>query len=91
MLTNDAGEVTSHLTGMFYRTIKLFEVGIKPVYVFDGAGSCVPPQPPPPSVFAARLPTVPPRWGSDQTGCHFWLRTHAVCGARTPRPVQRRR
>ena len=35
-LTNEAGEVTSHLTGMFYRTIRLMENGIKPVFVFDG-------------------------------------------------------
>ena len=35
-LTNSAGETTSHLTGMFYRTIKLLEAGVKPVYVFDG-------------------------------------------------------
>lgn len=30
------GEPTSHLMGMFYRTIRLVENGIKPVYVFDG-------------------------------------------------------
>ncbi|KAK3441390.1 hypothetical protein EUGRSUZ_B01341 [Eucalyptus grandis] len=30
MLTNEAGEVTSHLRGMFYRTIRLLEAGIKP-------------------------------------------------------------
>ncbi|XP_030540659.1 flap endonuclease 1-like [Rhodamnia argentea] len=36
MLTNEAGDVTSHLQGMFYRTIRLLEAGIKPVYVFDG-------------------------------------------------------
>ncbi|KAF4353943.1 hypothetical protein G4B88_020626 [Cannabis sativa] len=36
MLTNEAGEVTSHLQGMFARTIRLLEAGIKPVYVFDG-------------------------------------------------------
>lgn len=35
-LTNDAGEITSHLNGLFYRTIRLLEVGIKPAYVFDG-------------------------------------------------------
>ncbi|XP_039146775.1 flap endonuclease 1-like [Dioscorea cayenensis subsp. rotundata] len=35
-LTNKAGEVTSHLQGMFNRTIRLLEAGIKPVYVFDG-------------------------------------------------------
>ncbi|WCJ26819.1 Flap endonuclease 1 [Euphorbia peplus] len=36
MLTNEAGEVTSHLQGMFNRTIRLLEAGIKPAYVFDG-------------------------------------------------------
>jgi flap endonuclease-1 len=35
-LTNDAGDVTSHLNGLFYRTVRLLELGIKPVYVFDG-------------------------------------------------------
>lgn len=36
VLTNDAGEVTSHLQGMFYRTIAMLDKGIKPVFVFDG-------------------------------------------------------
>lgn len=36
MLTNEAGEVTSHLQGMFSRTIRLLEAGMKPLYVFDG-------------------------------------------------------
>ncbi|GAV89464.1 XPG_N domain-containing protein/XPG_I domain-containing protein [Cephalotus follicularis] len=36
MLTNEAGEVTSHLQGMFTRTIRLLESGLKPLYVFDG-------------------------------------------------------
>jgi flap endonuclease-1 len=35
-LTNAEGEVTSHLQGMFTRTCRMLEVGIKPVYVFDG-------------------------------------------------------
>lgn len=35
-LTTVDGETTSHLMGMFYRTIRLVENGIKPVYVFDG-------------------------------------------------------
>lgn len=35
-LTNEAGEVTSHLTGFFYRTIRMMECGLKPVFVFDG-------------------------------------------------------
>ena len=36
-LTNEAGETTSHLMGMFYRTLRICDNGIKPVYVFDGA------------------------------------------------------
>jgi len=35
-LQNMDGEITSHLTGLFYRTIGMMEQGIKPVYVFDG-------------------------------------------------------
>lgn len=35
-LTTVDGEPTSHLMGMFYRTIRMLEHGIKPVYVFDG-------------------------------------------------------
>ncbi|XP_055705199.1 flap endonuclease 1 [Phlebotomus papatasi] len=35
-LTTVDGETTSHLMGIFYRTIRLLDNGIKPVYVFDG-------------------------------------------------------
>ena len=35
-LTNADGETTSHLMGTFYRTIRLMNNGIKPVWVFDG-------------------------------------------------------
>ncbi|MEO2154660.1 MAG: flap endonuclease-1 [Nanoarchaeota archaeon] len=35
-LMNKEGKITSHLSGLFYRTINLIENGIKPVYVFDG-------------------------------------------------------
>ena len=35
-LTNEFGETTSHLLGIFYRTLRLIENGIKPTYVFDG-------------------------------------------------------
>ncbi|KAL6636591.1 hypothetical protein ACP70R_024163 [Stipagrostis hirtigluma subsp. patula] len=35
-LTNEAGEVVSHLQGMLNRTVRLLEAGIKPVFVFDG-------------------------------------------------------
>ena len=37
VLTSDTGETTSHLMGMFYRTLRIVENGIKPVYVFDGS------------------------------------------------------
>jgi flap endonuclease-1 len=36
MLTNAEGETTSHIQGMFNRTIRFLTEGIKPVYVFDG-------------------------------------------------------
>ncbi len=35
-LMDSKGRVTSHLSGLFYRTINLAEHGVKPVYVFDG-------------------------------------------------------
>lgn len=36
MLTNADGETTSHIQGMFNRTIRYMTEGIRPVYVFDG-------------------------------------------------------
>lgn len=35
-LIDSKGRITSHLSGLFYRTAKLLEVGIRPIYVFDG-------------------------------------------------------
>lgn len=35
-LKDSSGNVTSHLSGIFYRNIKLLENNIRPVYVFDG-------------------------------------------------------
>ncbi len=35
-LRDSNGEITSHLSGLFYRTAKMLEAGIEPVYVFDG-------------------------------------------------------
>ncbi|KAL7006235.1 Elongation of fatty acids protein 2 [Cystobasidiomycetes sp. EMM_F5] len=35
-LQTESGETTSHLMGFFYRTIRMVENGIKPIYVFDG-------------------------------------------------------
>jgi flap endonuclease-1 len=36
VLMNESGETTSHLMGMFYRTLRIVDNGIKPLYVFDG-------------------------------------------------------
>ncbi|MDE1871319.1 MAG: flap endonuclease-1 [Candidatus Micrarchaeota archaeon] len=33
------GNVTSHLSGIFYRTIDILDYGIRPIYVFDGIPS----------------------------------------------------
>ena len=38
-LHDSNGEVTSHLSGIFYRTIEMVEKGIEPIYVFDGIPS----------------------------------------------------
>ena len=35
-LKDSKDRVTSHLSGLFYRTTKLMAVGVKPIYVFDG-------------------------------------------------------
>ncbi|MCR4284639.1 MAG: flap endonuclease-1 [archaeon] len=45
-LMNDKGDITSHLSGLFYRNISLLQEGVKPVYVFDGK---------PPELKAAEL------------------------------------
>jgi len=35
-LTDKYGRVTSHLNGLLFRTVRLVEAGIRPVYVYDG-------------------------------------------------------
>lgn len=35
-LMDHSGRITSHLSGLFYRTCNLLELGIRPIYVFDG-------------------------------------------------------
>ena len=35
-LMDSHGEVTSHLSGLFFRTARMIETGIRPIYVFDG-------------------------------------------------------
>lgn len=36
LLTDNKGNVTTHLSGLFYRTARLLEMGAKPIFVFDG-------------------------------------------------------
>jgi len=36
LLKDHTGRITSHLSGLFYRTCNLLELGIKVIYVFDG-------------------------------------------------------
>ncbi|MGI0038143.1 MAG: flap endonuclease-1 [Nitrososphaera sp.] len=36
LLANSKGDITSHLSGLFYRNINLLMENVKPVYVFDG-------------------------------------------------------
>jgi len=35
-LMNSEGKVTSHLSGLFFRTARFLEYGLRPVYIFDG-------------------------------------------------------
>lgn len=35
-LADESGEATSHLNGIFYRTIRMMKHGLKPIWVFDG-------------------------------------------------------
>lgn len=35
-LRDSKGNITSHLSGLLYRTVRLLEAGVKPVYVWDG-------------------------------------------------------
>jgi len=35
-LMNSEGKVTSHISGLFFRTARFLEYGLKPVYIFDG-------------------------------------------------------
>ncbi len=35
-LTDSKNRVTSHLSGLFYRSLSLIENGVRPIYIFDG-------------------------------------------------------
>merc|ERR550519_2017452 len=35
-LTNEHGQITSHLQGFMSRVLKMLEAGMKPTFVFDG-------------------------------------------------------
>lgn len=36
LLMDSKGRITSHLNGLFYRTLRMLQSGLKPVFVFDG-------------------------------------------------------
>ena len=38
-LSDENGNITSHLSGILYRNSSMIEKGIKPIYVFDGQSS----------------------------------------------------
>jgi flap endonuclease-1 len=38
-LTDSQGRITSHISGLFYRSVTFMENGIRPIYVFDGKPS----------------------------------------------------
>jgi len=38
-MKDDEENPTSHLLGLFYRTIHLKKIGVKPLWVFDGVPS----------------------------------------------------
>jgi flap endonuclease-1 len=59
-LTDSHGRVTSHLSGLFSRTAAMLEMGIKPVYVFDG-----PPSP-------LKLGTLGERKGRREQAAQDW-------------------
>lgn len=59
-LRDKDGEVTSHLSGLFYRSINLLEAGIKPVFIFDG-------QPP-----ALKRETIEQRIAERKTAEEAW-------------------
>lgn len=40
-LRDENGRITSHFSGILYRTSSLIEKGIKPIYVFDGHSSAL--------------------------------------------------
>ena len=39
LLKSESGKITSHISGLFYRSISLIEKRINPIYVFDGKPS----------------------------------------------------
>ena len=36
LLTNSEGKITSHISGIFYKTVNYLTLGIEPIYIFDG-------------------------------------------------------
>ena len=64
-LKDSKGRVTSHLSGLFYRSIDLIQNGITPVYVFDGIPSKL------------KMKTIEARTRRRDTAYNAWLEAKA--------------
>ncbi len=64
-LTDSKGRVTSHLSGLFYRTINILEYEVTPVFVFDG----IPP--------ALKQRTLEARMNQRKTALEEWNKAKA--------------
>jgi flap endonuclease-1 len=66
-LKDRTGRITSQLSGLLYRTSNLVEMGIKPIYVFDG----VPP--------ALKEVEIKRRMRAKEKALTTWQRTASDC------------
>ncbi len=85
-LTDSKGRVTSHISGLLYRTASLLEFGAKPVFVFDGI----------PSVLKSK--TIAARINRREKAMQEWkeaqdkglieeARTHAMASTRITKEI----
>ncbi|VVB77158.1 Flap endonuclease 1 [uncultured archaeon] len=85
-LMDSKGRITSHLSGLFYRTINFFEHRITPVYVFDG----IPPALKRRTIEArvSRRAEALKEWNKSlEKGMLEEARTHAVASTRITKEI----
>ena len=85
-LTDSKGRVTSHLSGLFYRTANLLDYGITPVFVFDG----IPPIQKRKTIEARmnRRKIALEEWSrAKEQGLEAEARTHAMASTRITKEV----